>query len=158
MHSILVFYSVNEFACDFSYKILLSHNCLCGWARVVSAPIQRYTALSVQLCGVYVMHREALYLQAAIGTSKAKVVDSCFCDFNLFFCTEERLFKGRHCRGPAKGSEGNWLFLHCFKTFQSYSFSSSGIFCHFKAHMSRIFDKFAIAHSALICLQHQLNT
>lgn len=41
------------------------------------------------------------------------VVDSCFCDSDLFFsCTVERLSQGRPCRGPAKGCEGNWLFSY----------------------------------------------
>lgn len=52
-------------AFNISYATLLSHNYLYGWPRVVSAPMQRFIALSVQLCGDYAAHRGALYLRAA---------------------------------------------------------------------------------------------
>lgn len=54
-------------AFNVSYTTLLSRNCLYGWPLVVSAPIQGFIALSVQLCGDYIVHRGALYLQAASG-------------------------------------------------------------------------------------------
>lgn len=47
-------------AFNISYTTLLSHNCLYVWPRVVSAPIQRFTALSVQLRGDYVAHTDHL--------------------------------------------------------------------------------------------------
>lgn len=95
-------------AFNMSYTTALSHNCLYGWPGVVSAPIQRFIALSVQLCGDYATHRGTLYLHAASGLSVVTVVDSCFCDS----CTVERLSQGRPRRGPAKGCEGNWLFSY----------------------------------------------
>lgn len=91
-----------------------SHNCLDGWPRVVSAPIQRFIALSVQLWGDYLVHRGALYLRAASGLLPVEVADSCFLWLwpFFFFGTLERLSQGRRCRGPAEGCEGSCLFSY----------------------------------------------
>lgn len=128
------------------YTTLLSHYCLYGCPRVVSAPIQMFIALSVQLCGDYVAHRGSLYLQAASGLSVVTVVDSRFCDRLKVDLVEAqpKAVKETVCFHITQDIPLIILFLH------------QGPLA--LRHASQESLTFTTAHCFLICLQHHLNS
>lgn len=76
---LLLLYStlaVNEILCSSHISYTTVCGCVC--------PIQRFIALSVQLCGDYAAHRAALYQHTACVLPLITVVDSCFCDYDHF--------------------------------------------------------------------------
>ena len=79
----------------------------------VSAPIQRFIALSVQLCGDYAAHRAALYQHTACGLSLITVVDSCFCDYDHFSPAQ-----WKDCLKVELAERNVWKETGCFRITQ----------------------------------------